>query len=217
MQNLIFPLSPKEAERMGVKYSSQDNKEALFPTRLRELRKKKNISQATLAKELSLTKSTIGLYETGDNVPDIKTLAAMAQYFGVSADYMLGLAKDSTFDIEIRAISEKTGLSENSINRLMNINTVKYADIVQNPDETVITSMIKYNQINFVNDLLEDLQILINIVLSINAIIYGDTRVSSLNEKELMEAGRYWYCENNLTEFIKRIVRREKSKNDGKK
>jgi len=118
MAKLIFPLSRKEAEKAKIKYSSEDNKNAVFPSRLREQRQKLDISQSALAKLLGVTKSTIGLYETGDNVPDVKTLAKMTKCFGVSADYLIGGVEDPTTDIEDKAIIEKTGLSSEAISTL---------------------------------------------------------------------------------------------------
>ena len=92
MEQLIFPVTKKEAEKNGKTYSSEANKKALFPSQLRDLRKKKGISQETLAHDLGVSKSTIGLYETGDTLPDAKTLRDLAVYFGVSADWLLGLS-----------------------------------------------------------------------------------------------------------------------------
>lgn len=92
MERLIFPVTKKEAEKSGKTYSSEENKNALFPSQLRELRKEKGISQETLARDLGVSKSTIGLYETGDTLPDAKTLRDLAVYFNVSSDYLVGLS-----------------------------------------------------------------------------------------------------------------------------
>ena len=92
MEQLIFPVTKKEAEKCGRAYSSEENKNALFPSQLRDLRKKKGISQETLARDLGVSKSTIGLYETGDTLPDAKTLRDLAAYFDVSSDYLVGLS-----------------------------------------------------------------------------------------------------------------------------
>lgn len=57
--------------------------------RLKELRKKKNITQLKLAMDLGLNQNAISRYETGERETDYKTLIAMADYFGVSIDYLL--------------------------------------------------------------------------------------------------------------------------------
>jgi len=58
--------------------------------RLKELRKTKDITQEELAKQLQLSPSTIGMYETGRREPDFETLQRIADYFHVSTDYILG-------------------------------------------------------------------------------------------------------------------------------
>ena len=57
--------------------------------RLKELRKKRNITQLKLAMDLGLNQNAISRYETGEREADYKTLIALADYFGVSIDYLL--------------------------------------------------------------------------------------------------------------------------------
>ena len=63
---------------------------ALFGDRLKVLRNEKNMTQSELAKLLEVSASTIGMYEQGRRDPDTKTLTFLAEYFGVSIDYLLG-------------------------------------------------------------------------------------------------------------------------------
>ena len=58
--------------------------------RLKELRKKKGISQQRLATDLNTTQNTISRYETGEREPGIDDLTKIADYFKVSVDYLLG-------------------------------------------------------------------------------------------------------------------------------
>ena len=58
--------------------------------RLKELRKKRRISQITLALELNMNQNNISRYETGEREADYATLIALADYFNVSIDYLLG-------------------------------------------------------------------------------------------------------------------------------
>ena len=57
--------------------------------RLKELRKKKGISQLRLATELNTTQNTISRYETGEREPGIAELIKIADYFNVSVDYLI--------------------------------------------------------------------------------------------------------------------------------
>ena len=58
--------------------------------RLKILRNNRDISQRDLARSLNVSPSTIAQYETGKRTPDADTLNALAQYFDVSVDYLLG-------------------------------------------------------------------------------------------------------------------------------
>ena len=58
--------------------------------RLKELRKSRKISQIKLAMDLNLNQNSISRYETGEREADYATLIALADYFDVSIDYLLG-------------------------------------------------------------------------------------------------------------------------------
>jgi transcriptional regulator with XRE-family HTH domain len=57
--------------------------------RLKELRKRRGISQLKLALDLNMNQNSISRYETGERQADYKTLIAFADYFNVSIDYIL--------------------------------------------------------------------------------------------------------------------------------
>ena len=121
MGQLIFPITKKEAEKSGVAYSSQANKDALFPSRLRKLREEKGVSQAVLSAMLGVSKSTVGLWETGDTLPDARALYDMANYFGVSVDYMLCRSDVKNIAADIQAAAKCTGLPEIVIDWLQSV------------------------------------------------------------------------------------------------
>ena len=58
--------------------------------RLKELRKKRKISQLKLALDLNMSQNSISRYETGEREADYETLIKFADYFDVSLDYLLG-------------------------------------------------------------------------------------------------------------------------------
>ena len=64
---------------------------SIFAQRLRELRQEKGLSMKQLAKELNTTDAAVSNWENEINEPKIFYLKAIAQYFNVSADYLLGL------------------------------------------------------------------------------------------------------------------------------
>jgi transcriptional regulator with XRE-family HTH domain len=62
----------------------------IFGERLRELRARKFLSKTQLAKDLGITRQIVMLYENGETMPNITLFAEIADYFDVSADYLLG-------------------------------------------------------------------------------------------------------------------------------
>ena len=65
-----------------------------FGLRLRELREKKRLSQQQLADWLGLTRSSISNYENYTQTPPADTLVSLADIYGVSVDYLLGVKND---------------------------------------------------------------------------------------------------------------------------
>ena len=61
-----------------------------FAERLLELRKEKNISQAELAKNIKVSYSVVCYWETDRSEPTAPNLVKIAEYFGVSVDFLLG-------------------------------------------------------------------------------------------------------------------------------
>lgn len=62
----------------------------MLKDKLKELRKKKGITQTDFAKEFNISIGTIGNWETGNREPDYEMLQKIADYFDVSVDYLLG-------------------------------------------------------------------------------------------------------------------------------
>ena len=58
--------------------------------RLKELRKKRKISQLKLAMDLNMNQNSISRYENLEREADYETLIKFADYFQVSIDYLLG-------------------------------------------------------------------------------------------------------------------------------
>lgn len=58
--------------------------------RLRELRKEQKLTQENAAKGLEISLKSYCRYETGEREPIASTLARMADFYGVTADYLLG-------------------------------------------------------------------------------------------------------------------------------
>ena len=88
--------------------------------RIKYLRLKKNISQAKLADDLGVSRVSMSYYETGTRTPDIELLIKIANYFGVSLDYLTHRTDIKSIDTDIQAVCEYTGLSEEAVDILRN-------------------------------------------------------------------------------------------------
>ena len=62
-----------------------------FKENLKLLRQEKNLGQVELAKALNVSKGVISLWENGLREPSMTSLIAIAQFFKVSIDYLVGL------------------------------------------------------------------------------------------------------------------------------
>lgn len=79
-----------------------------FGTRLRQLRKEKNLTQKQLAAQIRVQNSIISFYENGDRLPSPETIKKLAAVFHVSTDYLMGIEKKESIDV--------TGLDEDDKN-----------------------------------------------------------------------------------------------------
>lgn len=61
-----------------------------FAERLKQLREERGISQATVGKAIGVSRYAIYTYEKKKAAPTLEGLAALADYFEVSTDYLLG-------------------------------------------------------------------------------------------------------------------------------
>ncbi len=73
--------------------------------RLKELRESKKLSQQRLAIDLNVSQATVSKYELGQADPDIPTIVRLAEYFRVSADYLLEIS-DSRQNISDSRLSD---------------------------------------------------------------------------------------------------------------
>ena len=66
----------------------------IFAQRLKELRNSRRVYQKEMAEYLGITVRGYQCYEAGQNYPDVKGLIALADYFGVTTDYLLGRSEE---------------------------------------------------------------------------------------------------------------------------
>lgn len=60
-----------------------------FQKRLQRLREQRGVSRVALSELCGLSRNTIERYEKGQRKPTAEALCALAEYFGVTTDYLL--------------------------------------------------------------------------------------------------------------------------------
>jgi transcriptional regulator with XRE-family HTH domain len=62
----------------------------IFSERVKHLRETHNLMQKELAAKMNITDKTISMIETKNRGASIEVIYALADYFGVSIDYLVG-------------------------------------------------------------------------------------------------------------------------------
>ena len=63
---------------------------SVFSDRLRQIRRFRNVTQVQLAEAIGITDRACRRYESGENEPTLSVLQAIADYFDLSVDYLMG-------------------------------------------------------------------------------------------------------------------------------
>ena len=64
-----------------------------FGEKVRNLREDADLNQTQLGKELNMTQRKISYIECGKYEPSVEDIAAICNYFKISADYLIGIKK----------------------------------------------------------------------------------------------------------------------------
>jgi len=94
--------------------------------RIAEQRKKLGLSQEELAEKLNISQKSISKYELGDRKPQYKVLVRMAEYFGVTVDYLLRSTDTQDFGIcdcgnTIKELHTEAGMTQEELGMLLNV------------------------------------------------------------------------------------------------
>lgn len=80
---------------------------------LMQLRQERHLSQAELGNVIFVSGGTISNYEKGVHYPDVEKLVALAEYFGVSIDYLLGRSRSRLSpDVFDQTLHEETTVGD---------------------------------------------------------------------------------------------------------
>lgn len=114
-----------------------------FSERLKLLRNGKYISQQNLADIIGISKSSINMYERGEREPSLETLEAIADYFNVDMDYLIGRQEIKrkitlSFDASTREVKVITAYhnkpqKQSDVDKILEIEPDDYERSTQKP------------------------------------------------------------------------------------
>ena len=95
---------------------------AKISDRIKQLRKKKGVSQSQLAEAIGVKNNTVSTWERGTRKPDVDALHLLSDYFEVPFEYLLGSGekegarmKPSQDELEVQALSKSRKIVEELI------------------------------------------------------------------------------------------------------
>lgn len=119
---------------------------ATFGERLKELRKKNNLTQQQLAYILCLKRGNIAKWETKRAIPSFEIIEVIANYFEVVPDYLLGYisyTRVTSFSDKLKALRKEKKLTQKKIAELIGISQGSYANWENGKREPSLENVVK--------------------------------------------------------------------------
>lgn len=82
-----------------------------FGDNLRTLRTARGLTQKELGERVGLSKAVVSKYENGLGYPNLDMVVALADFFGVTTDFLLGVKDQKTADV--------SGLTDRQLNAVL--------------------------------------------------------------------------------------------------
>lgn len=95
-----------------------DGHDGVFAERFRTLMHKNKVKQATIAKELKVSRQAVSTYMDGSVLPNMQNLQKICDFFDVPSDYLLGYTISTSSDIDERQVADIIGLNSIAVSRL---------------------------------------------------------------------------------------------------
>ena len=119
--------------------------------RLKELRQKNNLTLKKLSEQLSnrdvkISADALAKYERGDREPKIETWKKLAEFYGVSPEYLMGL-NSNNFGSRIKELRIKNGLSQAKLAKKIGVkdNTIcQYEKGKRHPNNKIWQKLADY-------------------------------------------------------------------------
>jgi transcriptional regulator with XRE-family HTH domain len=109
----------------------------MFGEQLKKLRKERKLNQIDFAKSVQISQGQLSSYEANKYKPSFDVIKRMADFFGVSTDYLLGNTDDRT------PLNKAPTLNDIKIADLTSINGVPISDSDKQLIESYIDVLLK--------------------------------------------------------------------------
>lgn len=149
------------------------NKEILAQ-RISALREEAKVTRQKAADDLGVTRAALEFYEKGKRTPDVGMIARLAEYYGVSADYLLGV-------VDFRNPENEKPVTELHLSE-------KAVELLKKPDNLFIINAI----LSCDPKVLSDLSKQITYYLNADRAAKGVVSVTSFSESDREEIMNMW-------------------------
>ena len=105
-----------------------------FGQRLKDLRNNRGISQNELSKHIGVSKSSVNMYERDEREPGFETLEAIADFFNVNMDYLLGREPHISTASNSQEIIINARISEGLFSASAKPTVIKFIAAMNSPD-----------------------------------------------------------------------------------
>jgi transcriptional regulator with XRE-family HTH domain len=95
---------------------------APFARSLRDKLKERGMTNKELAEHLGVSQQAVNLYTAGNSMPTVDKIVKIAEFFGVSVDFLLGRSRAAAPDDFIQEAVRRYGLSEGALRALEGFN-----------------------------------------------------------------------------------------------
>lgn len=102
--------------------------------RIKELRKKRGLSQSALGEKVNTDSTSVSRWETNRSIPGQKYIGKLASALGTSTDYLLCETNDPESPGEIHPLTILAASGANDDNRLVVSNKDVYANLPNTPE-----------------------------------------------------------------------------------
>lgn len=106
---------------------------AFFSATIKRLREERGLRQQDVANDLMFTRERLSSYENNHSAPDPHSIAQLAKYYDVSADFLLGLTDE-------RRIYNSTDSADYLYRSLLDI----FSDLTESQQDEITKNLMRY-------------------------------------------------------------------------